>query len=739
MKRKRIAILIDFHDINGYHSLLMNGINTYCREKQIDAYFYSVGRLESPFQEEHGRYELYNLLYKNRFDGIIVFGVSIINFSHIAKLEEKLAPLKELPMVFFSVQSALGPSVFIDNVPGFTALLDHLFVHHTFKNIAYISGPLSSPDGSQRLELFREGMKRHNIKLSERMIYYGQFTVNSGLEGVRYFLDELEIQPDLIICANDEMVVGAWRELRKRKLLVPHNVALTGFDDLEASPYFALPFTTVKQPLFLQGYLSTKMLIQMIDEKSEEPHQNIELPTKMIIRKSCGCLANPNHDIGENSSSQQKLEDETKRDFFAFKREDILLKLQMELDGLSGMPLMRSWNSFLLECSFYNLNFDEVKGFLEDLKQLFGNIYKGERDQFQIQKLVSEMYQLLYEFYQQIDLLSKIETTRMNQMVIVKTDELIQNLIHNSEMSDSFSTLPEILRMLDVDYFFITLYEDDHHDMGNLVFAYQNGNIEELTPGEQIYSLDTVLPPQFLQSQNRSRMVQALYEDDQQLGFIIMSIGDRGIENYEILRKKLSQGLRTVVYTEQLKELNKKLKDEISIRQETEAQLKVAMKSLKDLSVKDEMTGLYNRRGFLNLGSQQLNYCRKKRYPFTILFVDMDGLKEINDQHGHQEGDAAIRLVADVLKQVLRSVDIIGRLGGDEFTVFLTKASDKNASTFLSRIQTTLEKENKKRKLPYTVSISVGTYSNSENPSLSLSQMMSLADHRLYEIKKSKK
>src|SRR5205085_5407585 len=97
---------------------------------------------------------------------------------------------------------------------------------------------------------------------------------------------------------------------------------------------------------------------------------------------------------------------------------------------------------------------------------------------------------------------------------------------------------------------------------------------------------------------------------------------------------------------------------------------------LWELALVDDLTGLHNRRAFILLGEQAIKEAGRAGRPVIGLFVDVDGLKLINDTHGHAAGDHALRLVADALRATCRDSDIVGRLGGDEFAILLAEAHE---------------------------------------------------------------
>lgn len=162
-------------------------------------------------------------------------------------------------------------------------------------------------------------------------------------------------------------------------------------------------------------------------------------------------------------------------------------------------------------------------------------------------------------------------------------------------------------------------------------------------------------------------------------------------------------------------------------------------KELRALSLVDDLTKLYNRRGFTALAKQQIILADRTNRSAITLFVDLDNMKWINDNFGHQEGDRALIAVANILKRTFRRSDIIARFGGDEFVVFAIEAATYSNGALIIRLNTNLDQYNKKANLPYRLSLSIGaaTY-NPKNP-CSIEDLIARADAAMYEQKKSKK
>jgi len=157
---------------------------------------------------------------------------------------------------------------------------------------------------------------------------------------------------------------------------------------------------------------------------------------------------------------------------------------------------------------------------------------------------------------------------------------------------------------------------------------------------------------------------------------------------------------------------------------------------LKAQSLRDELTGLYNRRGFFTLAEQEIKEANRSMKKIFIIFLDLDGLKEINDRFGHKEGDNALIAVSKILKQNFREPDIIARIGGDEFVVMALDIQDGIKEEVLkNRIKRGVERYVKEHSPPYNFSISIGISEYDPRNPLDIEELLSLADKKMYEEK----
>lgn len=161
---------------------------------------------------------------------------------------------------------------------------------------------------------------------------------------------------------------------------------------------------------------------------------------------------------------------------------------------------------------------------------------------------------------------------------------------------------------------------------------------------------------------------------------------------------------------------------------------------LHHISITDELTGLLNRRGFKTLAQQQLNLAERQGSEMVLFFIDLDGLKEINDEQGHNAGDQALIDTANIIKETFRTSDIIARIGGDEFVVLgMSTSETKGVAALTGRFQEIINRYNAKPDQPYKLSCSVGTAHYDPKDPKSLDDLLSEADTVMYEDKLKKK
>lgn len=168
------------------------------------------------------------------------------------------------------------------------------------------------------------------------------------------------------------------------------------------------------------------------------------------------------------------------------------------------------------------------------------------------------------------------------------------------------------------------------------------------------------------------------------------------------------------------------------------SELKQMEEKLRTLSLTDELTGLYNRRGFLPLAEQQLKTAKRLGCRTLLLAADIDNLKRINDTFGHRQGDFALIEAANIIKATFREPDIISRIGGDEFAVLMIENSTADSKMLISRLQRECDIHNTKSGRNYELSLSIGITHCAPECSYTIEELLDRADKLMYEQKRRK-
>lgn len=169
------------------------------------------------------------------------------------------------------------------------------------------------------------------------------------------------------------------------------------------------------------------------------------------------------------------------------------------------------------------------------------------------------------------------------------------------------------------------------------------------------------------------------------------------------------------------------------------SELEEANEQLRNLSLTDWLTGLNNRRGFMILATGLLRFARRSGYSLSLIYIDLDSLKQINDMFGHTSGDNAILQFSRILNETFRDSDIIGRVGGDEFVILVVDASESGLDSMLTYLQNNVDAYNQHPESKHKLAYSSGVIHMETNSTLTMEELLSQADQAMYLHKKNRK
>jgi LacI family repressor for deo operon, udp, cdd, tsx, nupC, and nupG len=196
---------------------------------------------------------------------------------------------REIPFLFIGrpPEGIDSPAVLIDNVGGARQMAHH-YAHHKFKTILFLAGLESNFDSNDRLYGFKMGLSEAQYHPETLEVRFGAFTREQGYANAKIALEERPY--DAIFAANDQIALGALQYCREAGIRVPQDLAITGFDDSYFSEFLSPSLTTVRQPMHDIGAVAMETIVKIIEMGAARDHQVI-LPTRLMVRQSCGCLS----------------------------------------------------------------------------------------------------------------------------------------------------------------------------------------------------------------------------------------------------------------------------------------------------------------------------------------------------------------------------------------------------------------------------------------------------------------
>jgi diguanylate cyclase (GGDEF)-like protein len=762
MARKRIGVQTVRLEY-GYGVKQWQGAIARAEELDVDVILFPGRNLEAPHGFDYQYNRIFSLMSRENLDALVLATTLISNYVDGNALLDFCSRFKGLPLVSIGVQIPGVPSVLIDNRSGVRELVRHFAVEHGSRRIAFVKGPENNWEAAERFSAYREELEARGIPFDEGLTARGDFTQYSVPRAIDEILGQDGPVPEAIIFANDEMAIKGMQILKEKGLSVPESIAIAGFDDIMEAATQATPLTTVNQPQFEMGRLALQMAMDAIEGK-RVPETTV-LAAEPVIRSSCGCFirriedlealergvlgspreAGPGPDrLGIALSAFGALEEEGVMAVQGRKEpiEEAFSRLcslcDRNADG-DGKRDFISWlGGMLKEEGRAGKDPSDWELILPVLEDTIARTLADSMDAERLHRLV----RAALVFTAEMSIIRRNDANYRENGVHLALREVQYGLSSIMHVDDLSSVLKDQLPRLGVSTFLLSQYENEWIHAPNTPWAvherskFLSGSVdgEELRGiGAAAYSSVALLPPSVsFGKKRRTLAVFPLFFRESHLGTVLFEVDPANGFIYESLAIQISGIMKTVMLFQGKEKAESKLRQALEELEGYNAQLSF-------LSLSDDLTGLYNRRGFMKLASQQLSLTRQMEKKALLVFADIDGLKGVNDTYGHDAGDRAIASVAVILRKTFRAMDIIARIGGDEFTVFVPNADEALMPVFQSRISSLLEEANSAVSGSYALSISVGFVSCGSGTPLSLEEYLHDADEKLYERKRMKK
>lgn len=387
--------------------------------------------------------------------------------------------------------------------------------------------------------------------------------------------------------------------------------------------------------------------------------------------------------------------------------------------------------------------FDKIKEFSIKVSEVENSIYGGKTDYLEIYERNLQLEKEIEQRTKELNLANKRILTLQHILDMMNSAKPLQSVLETivnsiqGELGYLHSNIIRINSDEKGDYMAVLAQSKDLAIQRVNSIIHDPMQTRRLAFNSESFYAEALREKKIVQTKNFEKALK----------FILPDLDDKTVE--ETLKDKMSKSLIIIpLYTRKnpfglfcvfssREELSETETDFLATyAQQIEVAITIAdlFETVKSQAVTDSLTGLYNRRYFEEYLAKEVTRAQRQNQPFSIIGLDLDFLKKINDVHGHAYGDLAIKTIADILKKNARSIDIAARMGGEEFNVLLPGIDSNGAMIAAERIRKAIENEEIETIGHITASIGVATYlEHSDN----IEEVMELTDQAMYLSKRN--
>jgi PAS domain S-box-containing protein len=509
---------------------------------------------------------LYELVGPTNVDGLVLSTASLIPSSDFTQLNVLLARCHPLPATSIARIVEGVPSTVVKHEIGMYDLVSHLIEVHGCRRIAIVRGNEEQPEDDMRYQGYVEALTVHHLPLDPNLVtphYPWSADWRKGsLPAMEVLFDERKLRPkvdiDAIIGSNDISAVSVIEILRERGIRVPFDVAVVGFDDQLICQSVTPSLSTVRQPIAEQARWATETLLTMMEGK-QVPEQ-INMPTQMVIRQSCGCL---DPVVVQAVTGPAQSSGITIDALPAAQREAIIAEMSQAVGtpevGPTSEWVRHLFDGFVtaLETRSAGLFLQELDEMLRQVGTLGGNVEawqsglsvlrRGLLPYLEGEAWADDLWQQMRVMMGQAAKRIQAYQTLQAEQQVQALRQLSQALITTFEITDLMNVLAEDLPHLGIPSCYLSLYEDPKQPVegSRLVLAYTEQGRIALEPGGRRFPSPQLVPEGLWpQGRRYTYVVEALYFREDQLGFVLFEVGPRDGAIYDVLRGEISSALQ---------------------------------------------------------------------------------------------------------------------------------------------------------------------------------------------------
>lgn len=768
---KRYTIGVIIGNANSPHTrTLMRGICDAAEKMNVNIIFFLGVHMANYYHEYFGddmenRHDFqYNVVYDYAnladVDGLIIAYGSLCIFLEDKNKQHFLERFKGIPFILVEDrdENKIGGSVISDNYEGMFRVVEHLIKVHGSKEFLFLSGPKDNTDALERENAFRDALARYHIPFDDDHYAEGDFSQCCNKQ-IGELLDRFP-QADALVCANDVMAETAYRECAARNMVVGKDIAVTGYDDWDMAESMTPPLTTVLQNELDMGYVCIRNIIALCDGN---PPTDEVVPAEIKLRASCGCTMSSTYEFPLPVHKDGKVEDS----YFEKVADSLCKKAMVSNASEDKKELVKGYlyrlldmNRGIYECpDEYELDKKGVMSCINEMmagtcgKYIYAstlveaiNAYITHLSHMEEHKnkaaVLLELSGMLLKCVQSSLLKKHDEEEGRYEQDTMFIPLISRDMLCNMHTEEAFYEAPmKILKVLHAKSAYLYILDEPvEHHYGDKWDCPQKMKMASYLEGEKIVSyspedrpvitMDNGMASQF--ESDRKRIITGfnLFQGTYQYGLFLVEIDPSHMLLMHLVSMQISSSLNFFYMYRRQMRLQAQLEGLVE-------EVNEKNKILGFISEYDELTGVLNRRGFMEKAMEFINMSMNGRG--ILLIADLDHLKEINDCFGHVAGDFAIQSAARLLMVALGEDTLIARIGGDEFVALLPYESGLSGDIYLHKLRKACVEFNRISKKDFYVELSAGYTVFVCGGEVDFNEILSSSDKMLYEAKQTRR
>ncbi|MEJ2664973.1 MAG: substrate-binding domain-containing protein, partial [Spirochaetia bacterium] len=534
------------------------------REQDINILAFTGGALHSRRRFEAERNTLYNLLNKEYIDGMIITS-GLSNFIGPKRLKKFLAAYHGLPMVTEGMIMPGIPGCTIDYYQGMREALLHCIKEHGYRRIAFIRGPKGNQGAEELYRAYLDVLKAYRIPFNPDLVLMGDYWSSSGSKAVDILLDQRGLVPhedlEIIVAANDHMAFGVIKALQKRGILVPDELAVIGFDDIEPAQWIIPHVTTVRKPYYEMKYQTINMISALC--RGAEVPEKVMIPAQLIVRQP---LANYLYHYKDriNAEIMQTLCLNLSSLGIYHQERIITEKIQELVRNFAAGVKDNGLGGFL----------SKFKKTLNNMLEAGGNIFKWQqaivamRDNYltglgeqQTRPYAEELLVQMQALINNITREKRRDVRLQSDKIVQVLDDMEEDLVTAFDMTAFTEMFTRALARLGIKHCYLSLYENGQSEAGisRLIFAFEAGKRIRLKDQGVVFPSNKLLPGGMLPKKIRFNLVaEPLFFHRKQIGFLLLGDSPE-YRVYEVLRRQISIALNGIIILEEENKIKQSL------------------------------------------------------------------------------------------------------------------------------------------------------------------------------------